>query len=58
MFYKSFAQSRIIYGLLVNGTAAKTNLMRIESAQRRIIRAKLFRKKIETLSDTLEVNNL
>ena len=32
--------------------------MKIENAQRRNIRALFFRKKIETLSDILEVNNL
>ena len=58
MFHNSFAQSIITYGFLVYGTAAKNNLMKIEIAQRRNIRAKFFREKNETLSDILEVNNL
>ena len=50
MFYKVFAQSRITYGLLVYGTVAKTNLMKIEDAQRRIIRANFSRVKFKTLT--------
>ena len=34
MFYNSFAKSIICYGLLVYGSAAKTNLQKIECAQR------------------------
>ena len=49
MFYKSFAQSTTTYGLLVDGTAAKTNLMKFENAQRRIITAIFFWNKFETL---------
>ena len=58
MFYKSFAQPRKTYGLLVYCSAAATNLMKIENAQLRIISAIFFRKKIETLSHILEVNNM
>ena len=45
MFYNSFAKSVICYGLLVYGSAAKTNLQKIEYAQRRILRAIFFKKK-------------
>ena len=58
MFYKSFAQSKSTYGLLVYGTADKPNLMKIENTQRRTIRAIFFRERFETLFDILEVNNL
>ena len=34
MFYNSFAKSRICYGLLIYGSAAKLNLSKIEKAQR------------------------
>ena len=44
----------VTYGLLVYGIAAKTNLIKIEKAQR--INTMFFRKKVETLSDILEVN--
>ena len=39
MFYNSFAKSVIYYGLLVYGSAAKSNLQKTECAQRRILRA-------------------
>ena len=39
MFYKAYAKSIITYGLLIHGAAAKTYLSRIESVQRRILRA-------------------
>ena len=55
MFYKFFAQSRIIYGLLVCDTDAKTNLMKTENAQQKVIRAIFHREKFETLSIILEV---
>ena len=44
MFYNSFAKSVITYGLLIYGSAAKTNLAKIDSAQRRIFRAIFFKK--------------
>ena len=43
MLYNAYAKSVICYGLLVHGRAAKTNLNKIEMAQRRIIRAILFK---------------
>ena len=46
MFYNSFARSIISYGILVYGSAAKTNLKKIENAQRKIIRAIFFQKEI------------
>ena len=51
MFYNSFAKSRICYGLLIYGSAAKTNLSKIEKAQRRILRAKFSKKKFDSLHD-------
>ena len=50
-FYESYAKSVITYGLLVYGSACKSNLEEIEMAQRRIIRAVFFRKKYENLQD-------
>ena len=44
MFYNSFDKSVICYGLLVHGSAAKTNLQKIECAQRRILIAIFFKK--------------
>ena len=44
MFFNSFAESVICYGLLVYSSAAKTNLQKIERAQRRILRAIFFQK--------------
>ena len=43
-FYNAYARSVICYDLLVNGSAARTNLEKIEMAQSRIIRAILFKK--------------
>ena len=42
----SYAESVIRYGLLIYGSAAKTNLEKIERAQRRIWRAFFFRGKL------------
>ena len=39
MFYHSYSRFIITYGLLVYGSAAKTNIVLIEKAQRRILRA-------------------
>ena len=44
VFYNSFTKSIICYGLMVYDSAAKTNLQKIEFAQRRIIRAIFFQK--------------
>ena len=46
MFYNSFAKSIITYGLLVYGTAYKTNMTKIEAVQKRILRAIFFKKKL------------
>ena len=45
MFYNSFAKTVICYGRLIYGTAAKSNLTKIEMAQRRILRAGFFQTK-------------
>ena len=58
MFYNSFAKSRICYGLLIYGSAAKTNLSKIEKAQRRILRAIFFKKKFDSLHDLLRTNKI
>ena len=58
MFYNSFAKSRICYGLLIYGSAAKTNLSKIEKAQRRILRAIFFKKKFDFLHDLLRTNKI
>ena len=42
LFYNSYAESVIRYGLLAYGSAVKTNLEKNEKAQRRIWRAILF----------------
>ena len=49
MFYNSFAKSVLSYALISYGTAAKTNLMKVENAQRRILRAIFFRRKFDSL---------
>ena len=46
MFYNSFAKSRICYALLIYGSAAKTNLSKMEKAQRRILRANFFQEEV------------
>ena len=53
MFYNFFAKSIICYGLLVYGSAAKTNLRKIECAQRRTLRAIFFSKKIDSMVNIL-----
>ena len=55
-FYSSFAKSVITYGLLVYGSAAKTNLEKIENAQRRILRAIFYKNKYESLGQIFEKN--
>ena len=57
-FYSSFAKSIITYGLLVYGSAAKTNLKKIESAQRRILRAIFCKNKYESIEQLFEKNNI
>ena len=58
MFYNSFAKSKICYGLLIYGSAAKTNLLKIEKAQRRILRAIFFKKKFDSLRDLFRTNKI
>ena len=57
MFYNAYAKSIITYGLLIYAAAAKTNLSRIESVQRRILRA-FFRKRQDSLQVILAVNKI
>ena len=58
MFYNAYAKSIITYGLLIYGAAAKPNLSRIESVQRRILRAIFFRKRQDSLQEILAVNKI
>ena len=58
MFYNSFAKSKICYGLLIYGSAAKTNLLKIEKAQRRILRAIFFKKIFDSLRDLFRTNKI
>ena len=57
-FYNAYAGSVICYGLLIYGSAARTNLEKIEMAQRRIIRAILLKKKYDSLQDILRQTKL
>ena len=56
-FYSSFAESIITYGLLVYGSAAKTNLKKL-SAKRRILRAIFCRNKYESIEQLFEKTNI
>ena len=58
MFYNAYAKSIITYGLLIYGAAAKTTRSRIESVQKRILRAKVFRKRQDSLQEILAVNKI
>ena len=58
MFYKAFAESVIRYGLIIYGSALKTTLRSIDSAQRRILRAIYFKKKYDSLSQIYSTNCL
>ena len=58
MLYNAYAKSIIPYGLLVYRVAAKTNPSRIESVQRRILRALCFRKRQDSLQETNAVNKI
>ena len=53
MFFNSFAKSVICYGLLVYGSAARTNLQKFERAQERILRAIFFKNKIDSMVNVL-----
>ena len=58
IFYKVYARSLISYGLLVYCIAAKTNLKRLEIAQRRIIRAIFFKQKQHSLKDIIDAYHI
>ena len=58
MFYHSYAMYIISYGLLVYGSAGKTNIDLIEKAQRRILRAIFFNKFAESLFTVLTKNQI
>ena len=53
MFYNSYAKSLINYRIIAYGATAKTNLSKIEMAQRRIMRAIFFKKKMDSITDVL-----
>ena len=53
MFYNSYAKSLINYEIIAYGASAKTNLSRIEIAQRRIVRAIFFKKQMGSITDVL-----
>ena len=53
MFYNSYAKSLINYGIIAYGATAKTNLSKIEMAQRRLMRAIFFKKKMDSITDVL-----
>ena len=58
MFYNSFAMSIISYGILVYGSTVKTNLKKIENAQRRNIRASFFKKRFKSIANLLLENKV
>ena len=51
MFYNSFAKSVLSYASLLYGIAAKINLMNVENAQHRILRAIFSRRKFDSLNN-------
>ena len=53
MFYKSYAKSLINYEIIAYGASVKTNLSRMEIAQRRIVRAIFFKKQMDSITDVL-----
>ena len=58
LFYNAYARSLNTYGLLVYGSAAKTNLEALENAQRRIIRAIFFKQKQHSLKDMIDAYHI
>ena len=58
MFYNCYAKSLINYGIIVYGATAKTNLSKIEMAQRRIMRAIFFKKKMDSITDVVRENGI
>ena len=60
-FYNAYTRSIISYGLLIYGSAARTNLSKlltIEVAQRQIISAILFKTKYNSLQNILRQKEL
>ena len=53
MFYNSYAKNLFDYGIIAYGATAKTNLSIIEMAQRRVMRAIFFKKKMDSITDVL-----
>ena len=53
LFYNSFAKSIIMYGILVYGSSAKTNLVKNEKAQQRILRVIFLMHRTDSLSEIL-----
>ena len=51
-FYNSFAKFVQNFALILYENAAKTHLMKVENAQRRILRATFFRRKFDSLNNT------
>ena len=57
-FYSSLSQSVITYGLLVYGSAAKTKLRKIESAERSKLRAIFLKDKYDSVGLIFEKNDI
>ena len=57
-FHRSFAKSILTYGLLLYGSANKTDIQRLENCPRRIIRGVVFKRKIDSLRNIYERHNL
>ena len=51
IFYNSYAKSLIKYEIIAYGATAKTNLSKIEMAQRKIMTAIFFKKKKDSITD-------
>ena len=58
LFYNVYARSLISYGLLVYGSAAKTNLKMLENAQRRSIQVTFVVQKQHSLKDNLDAYHI
>ena len=58
MFYNSCAKTLINYGIIAYGATVKTNLSKFEMAQRRIMRAIFFKKKMDSITDLLRENGI
>ena len=53
MYYNSCAKTLISYEIIAYGATAKTNWSKIELAQRRIMKAIFFKKKMNSITDVL-----